>query len=105
MYETNEMVVIKTGLPGTKPEDVDLSAVGQRLTIRGAIEREEDLEVGAYLLRERRYGSFSRTLDLPEGAVVDEAKAELKDGVLTITIPKAEEVQATTIKVKGTGGN
>jgi HSP20 family protein len=100
MYETADNVIVKTALPGVSPEDVDVSVVGDVLTIRGECKAEEEVQEGNYLLRERRYGAFSRALRLPNDVVADEATADYKDGVLTLTLPKSAETQPKRIEVK-----
>ena len=100
MYETDEDVVIKTSVPGVKPEDIDITITGDTLTIKGEVKAEEKVEKANYIRRERRYGAFSRSLTLPTSVVAEKAKAEFENGVLTLTLPKAEEVKPKTIKVK-----
>jgi HSP20 family protein len=100
MYETDQEVVIKTSVPGVKPEDIDITVVGDTLTIKGETKAEEKIERANYIRQERRYGAFSRSLTLPTSIVAEKAKAEFENGVLTLTLPKAEEVKPKTIKVK-----
>ena len=100
MFETDEAVVVKTATPGVNPEDIDISITGDTLTIRGETEVEEEIEEGSYLCRERRYGAFSRSLTIPVAIEADEAEAEFEDGILTLTLPKAEEVKPKAIEVK-----
>jgi len=103
VYETEESVVVKTAVPGVKAEDLDISLTGDTLTIKGETKSEEEVKDEHYVRRELRYGSFGRTLSIPAQVVADQAKAEFKDGVLTLTLPKAEEVKPKTIKVKAKG--
>lgn len=100
MYETENEVVVKATVPGVKPEDIDVSVVGDTLTIKGETKEEENVERQNYIRRERRYGRFSRTLSLPSHVNTSKAEAEFEDGVLTLTLPKAEEAKAKTITVK-----
>jgi HSP20 family protein len=100
MYETDEEVVVKTATPGVKPEDIDVSITGDVLTIRGETKAEEKVEKANYIRQERRYGAFSRSLTLLSTVVADKATAEFEGGVLTLTLPKAEEVKPKTIKIK-----
>jgi len=100
MYETDQDVVIKSSVSGVKPEDIDITITGDTLTIKGETKTEEKVEEGNYIRQERRYGAFSRSLTLPTTIVVEKAKAEFENGVLTLTLPKAEEVKPKTIKVK-----
>lgn len=100
LYQTDDNVVARIGLPGIKPEDVDIQVTGSVLTVRGESRMEKEVEEATYHLREQRQGSFSRSVNLPTLVVADEANAEFEDGVLTITLPKAEEVKPKAIKVK-----
>jgi len=100
MYETDQDVVVKSSVPGVKPEDIDITITGDTLTIKGEAKSEEKVEEANYVRQERRYGAFSRSLTLPTTIVGDKAKAEFENGVLTLTLPKAEEVKPKTIKVK-----
>jgi HSP20 family protein len=103
MYETDDAVVVKSSIPAVKPEDVDVSITGDTLTIKGETEAEEEVKEENYIRRERRYGSFCRSLTLPLPVVADKAQAEFENGVLTLTLPKAEEVKPKAIKVKAKG--
>jgi HSP20 family protein len=100
MYETDQDVVVKSSVPGIKPEDIDITITGDTLTIKGETKTEEKVEKANYIRQERRYGAFSRSLTLPTTIVAEKAKAEFENGVLTLTLPKAEEVKPKTIKVK-----
>jgi HSP20 family protein len=100
MYETEEAVVIKTAIPGVKAEDIDVSISGDTLTIRGETKEEQEIKRENYLRRERRFGSFSRSVTLPGDLEADEADADYADGILTLRLPKSEEVRAKSIKVK-----
>lgn len=100
MYQTDDDVIVKATLPGVKPEDINISVTGDVLNIRGEVKEEQVKEGASYHLRERRFGTFSRSLPLPSAVVADRAKAEFDNGVLTLTLPKAEEVKPKTITVK-----
>jgi len=100
MYETDQDVVVKTAVPGVKPEDIEVTLVGNTLSIKGETKVEEKVEEKDYIRRERRYGKFARTVALPAHVVADQAKAEFENGVLTLTIPKKEEAKPKTIEVK-----
>jgi HSP20 family protein len=102
--ETPEQFVITASVPGVPPSDIDISVLGDTLRIRGE-RKEETEETGdghRWLLRERRFGAFERTVSLPTSVAADRAVADFKDGVLTVTLPKAEAAKAQTIPVKGT---
>ncbi len=103
MYETDDAIVVKTAVPGVKPEDLDVSIVGDTLTIRGETKAEEEIKKENYIRRECRRGSFCRSLVIPLSVVADEAEAEFENGILTLTLPKAEEVKPKMIKVKAKG--
>jgi HSP20 family protein len=100
VYQTPSEVVVKATLPGVRREDVSIDITGDTLTIRGEAKAEEEIKREDYLYQERRYGSFSRSVVLPGGLKTDKADATIEDGVLTLTIPKAEEVKPKAIRVK-----
>lgn len=100
MYETGDSVVVKVAVPGVKPDEIEVSVVGDTLTIRGETKVEEDVEEQSYIRRERRYGKFSRTITLPTRLETDKAEAEFENGILVLTLPKAEEVKPKSIQVK-----
>ena len=100
VYQTANEVVVKATLPGLKPEDVSIDITGETLTIKGETKAEQEIKKENYLYQERRYGSFARSIVLPSGLKPDKAEATIEDGVLTLTIPKAEEVKPKAIKVK-----
>ncbi len=100
MYQTADDVVVKTAIPGIKPGDVQISVTGDTLTIKGELKENNDNKEKAYHIREQRWGSFERTLSLPTDVKAEKAPAEFENGILTITLPKAEEVKPKTISVK-----
>ncbi len=100
VYETDDEVIVKTAAPGVKPEDIEVSITGDVLTIKGETKVEEKVEKANYIRQERRYGAFSRSLSLPSTMVADKATAEFESGMLTLTLPKAEDVRPKTIKIK-----
>jgi HSP20 family protein len=100
LYETNDEVVVKAALPGVKPEEVDITITGNTLTIRGESKQENEVKEENYIRRERRYGSFSRSVTLPGGLKSDKAEATFENGVLTLKVPKSEEIKPKSIKVK-----
>lgn len=99
-YHTPNEVVVKATLPGLKPEDITIDITGNTLTIKGEGKAEKEIKREDYLYQERRYGAFSRSVVLPGGLQPDKAEATMEDGVLTLLIPKAEELKPKTIKVK-----
>jgi HSP20 family protein len=100
MYQTDNEVVVKAALPGVKADDVQINVTGDVLTIKGEIKQEEEQKGRSYHIREHRWGAFERSIILPTAVVADKARAEFENGILTITLPKAEEVRPKTITVK-----
>jgi HSP20 family protein len=100
IHETDDDIVVKTAIPGVKSEDIDVSITGDVLAIKGETKAEKKVEKANYIRQERRYGAFSRSFTLPSTVVADKATAEFENGVLILTLPKAEEVKPKTIKVK-----
>ena len=100
IYDTKDNVEVKVTVPGVKPEDLDITITGDVLTIKGESKAEEKVEKGNYIRQERRYGAFQRSVQLPSSLVADKAEAKFEHGVLTLTIPKAEESKPKTIKVE-----
>ena len=100
LRETDETFVIETVLPGVKPEDVDISVLGDVLRITAEAHEDEANQDAKWLIRERRYGRFERSVTLPSQVKADEAGADFKDGILTVTLPKTEAVQPRSIPVR-----
>ncbi|MBP1705028.1 MAG: heat shock protein Hsp20 [Chloroflexi bacterium] len=99
---TPDELVVKASLPGWNPEDVDITLTGSTLTISGEMKEEARREEESWILNEIRRGSFSRTLELPEGLVGDRTTASYEHGVLTLRIPKAEEIKPKQIRITAT---
>lgn len=99
VIQTKDNVIVKLAAPGVKPEDIDISVVSGTLTIKGETKSEERFEEASYLRKERRFGTFQRSLSLPVSVASDKAKAEFENGVLTLTLPKADEAKPKSIKV------
>lgn len=100
MYQTDNEVVVKVALPGIKAEEVQINVTGEMLTIKGEVKQKEEAKEKAYHIHEQRWGAFERSLALPTQVVADKAKADFENGVLTITLPKAEEVKPKSITIK-----
>ena len=98
--ETKEGYLFKADVPGVKQSDLDVSLSGNRLTVSGKRESEKEEKSETYYACERSYGSFSRSFTMPEGADPNAVSADLKDGVLTISIRKRAEVQPKKIDIK-----
>jgi len=103
VHEQGDDYVVSAPIPGVNPDDVDITVRGDMLRIRG--ERHEQHQEGGenkrYLMREQRFGSFERVIQLPSSVRADGAKADFKNGVLTITLPKSEESKERRIPVQG----
>ncbi|MFP3866847.1 MAG: Hsp20/alpha crystallin family protein [Desulfobacteraceae bacterium] len=98
--ESADQVTVKAEIPGMDAKDIDISLSGDLLTIKGEKKSEREEKEENYHLIERSYGSFSRTVRLPVGVEADKIDASYKQGVLTITCPKKEEVKAKPIQIK-----
>jgi HSP20 family protein len=100
VYQTKENVIIKAPIAGVTPDKIDIEVAEDVVTIRG--ERIEDKEVDRehYYVQECYWGSFSRSVILPTSTIAEKAAASLKDGVLTISIPKVAQDKVKKIKVK-----
>ncbi len=98
-YATDEELIILATVPGADPDEVEITLEGDTLTIKG--ELKPPLENVDYLIRERLYGPFIRTLQLNVPVEADKAEARFENGVLTLTLPKAQAVRPRVIKVKG----
>jgi len=101
MYETQDEVVVKAAIPGVKPEDIEVTVTGDLLTIKGEFKSENDErdEKRNYHRQERRYGSFSRQVALPTSVNSDACQADFENGVLTLTLPKAEEAKVKKVQI------
>lgn len=97
--ETPGAYVFRADLPGVKNEDVDIHVEGNRLNIRGKREAEKREDNETYHAYERSFGSFSRSFLLPEPVAAEHVHAELKEGVLTLSVPKSPEARPQKIQV------
>jgi HSP20 family protein len=88
-------------VPGVRPEDVQITVQGDTLTIRGESRSEEEKKDERWHLRERRFGTFQRSLSLATPVNSDKAQATFEYGVLMLTLPKAEEAKPRQIKIGG----
>ncbi len=91
---------IKTDLPGVDPKDVDISVVGNQLTIKGERKCEKEEEKGEYLIRETSYGRFERTFTLPEGVDTEKIEASYRNGVLHVSMPAESKALPRKVEVK-----
>jgi HSP20 family protein len=98
--ESENDFVVKASLPGIKPEDVQTTVLGNTLTIRGE-SKVEDENGHHWLVRERRFGSFERSMSMGTPINADMASAQFENGVLTLTLPKSEQARPKQIKLGG----
>ena len=99
--EEDDAIVVRAEVPGCKAEDIDISVYGNTLTISGEKKLSEEKKEKGYYHVESTYGSFRRELTLPTDVDQDKIDATCKDGVLSITLPKAEKAKTVKVKVKG----
>ena len=100
MYENEKEIVVKAEVPGIDKEDINISVSDGTLMIKGETKKEEETKEEDYYYAERTYGSFSRRLELPEKVQESKIKANFKDGILEIHLPKAPEAKAKKIKIE-----
>ena len=100
MYQTDNEVVVKAALPGIKADEVQINVTSDILTLKGEMKHEDEKKDKSWHIREHRWGAFERSIQLPTGVIADRAKADFDNGILTITLPKSEEVKPKTITVK-----
>ena len=100
VFQTMESVVIKAPIAGVKPEDLDISITDEMVIIRGDRQNQHQVSSQDSLVQECYWGPFSRSYILPSQVVADKATASLKDGILTITIPKDSRSKTRTVIVE-----
>jgi HSP20 family protein len=100
--EEENAYIVKAAMPGVKPEDMEVTFQNNVLILKGEAKADKEIEEANYHLRERRYGSFMRSLALPAGVRAELIEASHEDGVLTIRLPKMEEDKPKKIAVKAT---
>ncbi len=100
VYQTEDEVVVKAEIPGVSREDLSLYVDDRSVRISGETRREEKYSENDTYRSERYYGSFSRTVPLPAEVKPDEAGAEYRDGILTVTVPKAEQSKGRKIDIQ-----
>ena len=99
IYETEDAIVLKAELPGIDPKDVEVRVEDNTLYLKGERNYEKEVKEQNYHRIERSYGSFARSFTLPNSISAEKVKAEYKDGLLTLTMPKREEAKPKTIKI------
>ncbi len=100
MFQTDDQIVIKALVAGVSPTDLEISITRDMVTIRGVREEIQEVHDDGYFHRELFWGSFSRTLVLPEEIAIDEAEAQEKHGLLEIRLPKLDKHRSTQLKVR-----
>ena len=105
VYETENELVIKADLPEIAEKDIDVRVENNMLTVRGERKFEQKVKEENYLRMERSYGTFSRSFSLPNTVDTQGVKAEYKDGVLSVTLPKRAESKPKQVKINVTNGN
>jgi HSP20 family protein len=98
--ETGDKITVKAEIPGMEAKDIEISMVGDTLTLKGEKKAEREEKEENYHMVERSYGSFSRTMKLPATVDADKVEATYKNGVLTVVLPKKEEVKPKAIEIK-----
>lgn len=101
VYQTKDEIIIKSTIAGVRPEDIDISVNNDMITVRGKREKDHEVAEPDYFYRECYWGGFSRSIILPCEVKVDRIRATIKNGVLTIVMPKATKVnKVTVVRVK-----
>lgn len=97
--ENKDAFLFKADVPGVKKDDLEITTTGNRLQISGKRESEQEKKTDTVYTYERQYGSFTRSFTLPDGVDIAHAKSDLKDGVLTLVVPKLAEAQSKKIPI------
>ncbi len=100
LYQTSSEIILKTMIAGVKPEDLDIAITRDMITIKGKREEVRDFSDDDFFHKELYWGSFSRTIILPQEVEVEDAEAINKNGLLTIRLPKIDKDRQTKLKVK-----
>jgi HSP20 family protein len=100
LYATPEAVIAKVALPGVKPENVDVSIDDDIVSITGSFKEEKETTEAGYVHKELNHGSFSRSFSIPTAIKGEAATASFKDGLLTLTLPKTEQVKPKHVRVE-----
>ena len=105
MYQTDDEIVIRALVAGVSPAELEISITRDMVTIRGVREEYQETHDDNYFHRELFWGSFSRTILLPEEVAIDEAEAQEKHGLLEIKLPKLDKHRSTQLKVRSNAGH
>lgn len=98
--ESDEAYTVRASIPGVNPDDIDITYNANTLTIKGEVKEEKEVQEARYHLRERRFGSFSRSINLPSKIDASGIQANYEKGVLSLNLPKAEEAKPKRIEIK-----
>lgn len=101
MYQTKDNVIIKSTIAGVRPEDIDITVANDMVTVKGSRKKEETVSQDDYFYQECYWGNFSRSVIIPVDIDSENIEADLKDGILTVIIPKAAKAKTKKVKVKG----
>jgi HSP20 family protein len=101
--EATDAYIFTADVPGLREQDIDIRVSGNRVTISGKREQEKREEGQNWYACERSYGQFTRSFTLPEGCKLDDLQANLENGVLMVTVPKAMEVKSRKVAIGGNG--
>ena len=105
MYQTDDEIIIRAIVAGVDPTDLEISITRDMVTVRGIREEYQEAQDDGYFHRELFWGSFSRTLLLPEEVAIDESEAQEKHGMLEIRMPKLDKHRSTQLRVKTGAGH
>jgi HSP20 family protein len=100
VYQTPSEIVIKSTIAGVRPEDIDISMTNDMITIKGTRQKDEEVKEEDYYYQECYWGAFSRSVILPVDVEADKAEASMKNGILTIRLPKVEKIKTKKIQIK-----
>lgn len=99
LSDTNDQLILRAEVPGLEGKDLDIQVAREAVSIAGETRYENKAEERGYLRSEFRYGKFQRTIPLPAAIKNDQVQAEFKNGILTLTMPKAEEAKNKVVKI------
>ncbi len=100
LYDKKDRFIVKAELPGIEKKDINVNIDGDTLTIKGQTQKDNEVKEKDYYYNERVFGSFYRSISLPENVQKENVKASYKDGILTIELPKSKKVQPKGIDIK-----
>jgi HSP20 family protein len=100
VYQNNDEIIVQSTVAGVSPDDLDINITSESVTVRGKREKEEKIEEKNYFYQECFWGSFSRSIILPQEIDPERSTAAIKNGILTIRMPKIQRQKAKKVKVK-----